>query len=329
MRICVVFCVAVCVECAVLLRELEMWVQGWIAALWWESEVFRVRPLEWVLLKSGPAVCESELLHYLYFVYTVFTVWSAVFSRKLRSRCQRSRGKSFLFVVPARTGSLSQIQRSQEELASSVSRDRYFHRFPAAQSRAPRAAFSERQIDYIIPGREKLLRGARRRSLCVWLWQLSRRCWIRRGRFCSPALSSPTMADSAPSKLFLRPHYAARLPRRTAPPLPPAFGRSGAAHSWLSALMRVTYVCVRWSEREHTFGPRAQRNAWVWETLRWVQCGGWKEFQRRRMVLFISSSPASSRHFSAHLCSVWFVLSYALYMSRSCWVREDSSSFCL
>lgn len=149
-----------------------------------------------------------------------------------------------------------------------------------SRSTKPRSAtLPLRRIDYIIPGREKLLRGARRRSLCVWLWQLSRRRWIRRGRFCSPALSSPTMADSAPSKLFLRPHYAARLPRRTAPPLPPAFGRSGAAHSWLSALIRVTYTSVRWGERE--------RAPLVSETLRWVQCGEREALRRRTAALFI------------------------------------------
>lgn len=155
------------------------------------------------------------------------------------------------------------------------------------------------------------------------------------------ALSSPTMADSAPSKLFLRPHYAARLPRRTAPPLPPVFGRSGAAHSWLSALIRVIYMCVRWTERERApLVPLRREKLLSFSEFR-LHCEELRGFQRKRRmaVLLISGvlwSPASSHGISelvfALLC-VWFVLDYiiySLYMLNIYWrvVRVKTTSFC-
>lgn len=176
--------------------------------------IWRVRPLGRVLLGFGPVRAAWLSLFCVHCFYCVF-------SRRLEAGV---RGHAVLCLSCLRVREVfhrfGAVRKSRLPLCPETDIFTGFLQHKAALL-VPRSA-----IDYIIPGREKLLRGARRRSLCVWLWQLSRRRWIRRGRFCSPALSSPTMADSAPSKLFLRPHYAA-LPRRTAPPLPPAFGRSG------------------------------------------------------------------------------------------------------
>lgn len=88
-------------------------------------------------------------------------------------------------------GSLSQIQGSETagrptspwaDDCRGSSRDAYFHTFPAAQRRAP--PFSERRsarADWLHHFRFGKAPLWREENLCVWLWQLSLACRIRRG----------------------------------------------------------------------------------------------------------------------------------------------------